>query len=47
MEKTASSHGGLGMGLTAFHCKKYKPVTKIHNEPSIWADLKIACEKNE
>jgi hypothetical protein len=35
------------MGLTAFQCKKNKPDTNIHNEPWIWADLKITHDKNE
>jgi hypothetical protein len=36
----------LGMGLTTFHCKN-KSVTKIYNEPWIWADFQITYDKNE
>jgi hypothetical protein len=44
--KEWASDWGLAVGLRAFHCKEYA-CYKIPNEPWIWADLKITCDKNE
>jgi hypothetical protein len=38
---------GVGHEANSLTVEKNKPVTKIHNEPWIWEDLKITCDKNE